>query len=46
MTNEERDIISQFIARVGGASQQSVVSVGSGVPTQPALPQLTGTLTP
>ena len=40
MTNEERDIISQFIARVGGASQQSVVSVGSGVPTQPALPPI------
>ena len=40
MTNEERDIISQFIARVGGANQQSVVSVGSGVPTQPALPPI------
>ncbi len=40
MTNEERDIISQFVARVGGASQQSVTSVGSGVPTQSALPPI------
>ena len=40
MTNEERDIISQFIARVGGASQQSAVSVGSGVAAQPALPPI------
>jgi hypothetical protein len=40
MTNEERDIISQFIARVGGASQQSVASVGSGAAAQPALPPI------
>lgn len=37
MTNEERDIISKFIARVGGAPLPS--SFGSSVPaTQPALP--------
>ncbi len=46
MTNEERDIIIQFIARVGGATSSPVVSVGSGVATQPALPRWTGTLTP
>jgi hypothetical protein len=40
MTNEERGIITQFIARVGGASQQSAVSAGSGVTTQPALPPI------
>jgi uncharacterized protein len=40
MTNEERDIISQFIARVGGASQQSVASIGSGAAAQPALPPI------
>jgi uncharacterized protein len=40
MTNEERDIISQFIARVGGANQQPVVAGGSGMPTQPALPPI------
>src|SRR3954463_7253255 len=39
MTNEERDIISQFITRVGGAQQrQSGFSSGSGPSTQPALP--------
>src|SRR3954453_12032905 len=38
MTNEERDIISQFIARVGGAPQQSSFSGGSVPATQPALP--------
>ncbi|MDB5398078.1 MAG: hypothetical protein JWQ55_96 [Rhodopila sp.] len=39
MTNEERDIIGQFIARVGGANQPSGFAGGS-VPatTQPALP--------
>jgi len=38
MTNEERDIINQFIARVGGAQGQP--SFGGSVPatTQPALP--------
>jgi hypothetical protein len=38
MTNEERDIISQFIARVGGATQQSGFAAGSVPATQPALP--------
>jgi hypothetical protein len=38
MTNEERDIISQFIARVGGANQQSGFASGSVPATQPALP--------
>jgi len=38
MTNEERDIISQFIARVGGAPQRSGFSSGSVPATQPALP--------
>ena len=37
MTNEERDIISRFIARVGGAPQ-SAVAGGSVPATQPALP--------
>ncbi|HQT76880.1 MAG TPA: DUF2076 domain-containing protein [Rhodopila sp.] len=39
MTNEERDIIGQFIARVGGANAPSGFAAGS-VPatTQPALP--------
>src|SRR3984885_13295587 len=40
MTNEERDIITQFIARVGGASQQPGVPVGSVPATQPALPAI------
>ena len=40
MTNEERDIIGQFIARVGGVSQQSAISVGSGAATQPGLPPI------
>ena len=41
MTNEERDIISRFIARVGGASQQPPASGGGSVPaTQPALPPI------
>lgn len=40
MTNEERDIITHFIARVGGATRQSG-SAGSSVPTtQPALPPI------
>jgi uncharacterized protein len=39
MTNEERDIISQFIARVGGATQSSGFAGGSVPATsQPALP--------
>jgi hypothetical protein len=39
MTNEERDIISQFIARVGGGQAQSGFSAGSVPATQqPALP--------
>jgi hypothetical protein len=43
MTNEERDIISQFIARVAGAQQPAQPSFSSGsVPatTQPALPPI------
>jgi hypothetical protein len=39
MTNEERDIITQFIARVGGGpQQQSSFGAGSVPATQPALP--------
>ncbi|HUB44925.1 MAG TPA: DUF2076 family protein [Acetobacteraceae bacterium] len=41
MTNEERDIISQFIARVGGApagGQSSMFSGSVPATTQPALP--------
>jgi uncharacterized protein len=38
MTNEERDIIGQFIARVGGAAQSSGFAGGSVPATQPALP--------
>ncbi|HTC07438.1 MAG TPA: DUF2076 family protein [Acetobacteraceae bacterium] len=40
MTNEERDIIANFLARVGGAAQQSQTPWGGSVPatTQPALP--------
>ena len=44
MTNEERDIISQFIARVGGAQAQAQPSFGGSVPAttqqQPALPPI------
>ncbi len=40
MTNEERDIISQFIARVGGAAPQSGFSTGSVPATQQALPPI------
>ncbi len=40
MTNEERDIITQFIARVGGAQQRSSFSAGSVPATQPALPPI------
>lgn len=40
MTNEERDIITQFIARVGGATQQSSFAAGSVPATQPALPPI------
>lgn len=41
MTNEERDIISQFIARVGGAAQQSSFAPGSvPAPQQQALPPI------
>ena len=41
MTNEERDIISQFIARVGGASAQPGFAGGSVPATQqPALPPI------
>ncbi len=36
MTNEERDIISQFIARVSGGQAQSGFSAGSVPATQPA----------
>jgi uncharacterized protein len=38
MTNEERDIITQFIARVGGATQPSGYSGGSVPATRTALP--------
>ncbi|HXT81195.1 MAG TPA: DUF2076 domain-containing protein [Acetobacteraceae bacterium] len=40
MTNEERDIITQFIARVGGAPQPQGAFPGGSVPAtaQPALP--------
>jgi hypothetical protein len=40
MTNEERDIITQFIARVGGAQQQAQPSFGGSVPATatPPLP--------
>jgi hypothetical protein len=40
MTNEERDIITNFIARVGGAAQSGGSPWGGSVPatTQPALP--------
>jgi len=39
MTNEERDIISQFIARVGGAQNQGQPAFGGSVPaTQTRLP--------
>jgi hypothetical protein len=40
MTNEERDIISQFIARVGGAPQSSGFASGSVPASQPALPPI------
>jgi hypothetical protein len=40
MTNEERDIIGQFIARVGGAAQPSGFGSGSVPATQPAQPAL------
>src|SRR5471030_2455191 len=40
MTNEERDIITQFIARVGGATQPSGFATGSVPATQPALPPI------
>jgi uncharacterized protein len=38
MTNEERDIISQFIARVGGATPSGGFAGGSVPASQPALP--------
>lgn len=38
MTNEERDIITKFIARVGGAAPASGFAGGSVPATQPALP--------
>jgi uncharacterized protein len=40
MTNEERDIITQFVARVGGATQPSGFASGSVPATQPALPPI------
>jgi hypothetical protein len=40
MTNEERDIIGKFIARVGGATQPSSFVSGSVPATQPALPPI------
>ncbi len=42
MTNEERDIITKFIARVGGAGQPSGFAAGSVPATQPALPPIDG----
>ena len=38
MNNEERDIISQFIARVGGAPQPSGFAAGATVPATQAPP--------
>ena len=40
MTNEERDIINQFIARVGGGQPQAQPGLGGSVPatTTPAMP--------
>ena len=40
MTNEERDIINQFIARVGGGQPQAQPAFGGSVPatTTPAMP--------
>jgi uncharacterized protein len=41
MTNEERDIITQFIGRVGGSPQQQTSFAGGSVPaTQPAPPPI------
>lgn len=40
MTNEERDIIAKFIARVGGGPQQASFGAGSVPATQPALPPI------
>ena len=40
MTNEERDIIGQFIARVGGAAQPASFAPGSVPAVQPALPPI------
>ena len=42
MTNEERDLITNFIARVGGGAQQGASPWGGSVPatTQPALPPI------
>src|ERR1700722_18250043 len=38
MTNEERDIISQFVARVGGAPAQSGFAAAGSVPATQAAP--------
>jgi hypothetical protein len=41
MTNEERDLIARFIARVGGAPQTGAFLTGGSVPaTQPQLPPI------
>ena len=40
MTNEERDIVTKFIARVGGAGQPSAFGAGSVPATQQALPPI------
>jgi hypothetical protein len=41
MTNEERDLIARFIARVGGAPQSGGFLTGGSVPSsQPALPPI------
>jgi len=40
MTNEERDIITKFVARVAGATPSSSFAPGSVPATQPALPPI------
>ena len=40
MTNEERDLIARYVARVGGAAQSGGFAAGSVPSTQPALPPI------
>ena len=40
MTNEERDIITQFIARVGGAQAPAPSPFGGSVPATTSAPPL------